>query len=154
MSVVFLLGDEWDVQGQVWGCVCVCACGVSMGWMGRGERREIPSHQEAGGLINQEAETWSRSLSPPPPLCRCLSSCCCSDALKWAEASLDLMQTVAELPRAHPALEPHIQLVIELKHKTGGWVCRWVCVCVGVGVFHCWACIPPLPCCPGRRQDI
>jgi hypothetical protein len=45
------------------------------------------------------------------------------------------MQAVAELPRAHPALEPHIQLVIELKQKTGVFVD--VCSVLGEGKMHC-----------------
>jgi hypothetical protein len=59
------------------------------------------------------------------PDTRCICSCCtvcvcsCSDALKWAEKSLELMSAVAELPRMHPALEPHVNLVMELKQKTG-----------------------------------
>jgi hypothetical protein len=38
------------------------------------------------------------------------------------------MQTLAELPRGHPALEPHINLVMELKQKTGGAMIVFGCV--------------------------
>lgn len=91
-------------------------------------------------------------LTCPPPLlpgaCVVVRHLACSDALKWAETSLELMQAVAELPRAHPALEPHIQLVIELKQKTGGWVCGCLCGCVMLSGMP----PPHTPCSPGRRQ--
>jgi hypothetical protein len=43
-----------------------------------------------------------------------------SDALVWAERVLELMSKLAGVPKSHPALEQHINLLIELKQKSGG----------------------------------